>query len=69
MNVKELIEQNDLNILFLCKFGSHLYGTNTPESDEDFKGVYLPTLEQCITGDHPRTVSYYSGKVVEPLEY
>jgi hypothetical protein len=62
MDVKELIEKHDLNILFLCKFGSHLYGTNTPESDEDFKGVYLPTLEQCIIGDVPRTVSYYSGK-------
>ena len=62
MRVNELIEKNDLNILFLCKFGSHLYGTNTPESDEDYKGVYLPTLEQCIIGEVPRTVSYYSGK-------
>lgn len=62
MKLDELIKKNDLNILFLCKFGSHLYGTNTPESDEDYKGVYLPTLEQCIIGEAPRTVSYYSGK-------
>jgi hypothetical protein len=62
VNINDLIKENNLNILFLCKFGSHLYGTSTPESDEDYKGVYLPTLDQCIIGDVPRTVSYYSGK-------
>ncbi|MFP4098370.1 MAG: DNA polymerase beta superfamily protein [Alphaproteobacteria bacterium] len=25
------------------KFGSHLYGTSTPQSDLDVKGVYLPS--------------------------
>lgn len=31
----------------LCKVvhGSHLYGTNTKDSDLDYKGVYLPSLE------------------------
>jgi predicted nucleotidyltransferase len=24
------------------RFGSHLYGTSTPESDLDFKSVFLP---------------------------
>lgn len=24
------------------KFGSHLYGTNTPTSDLDFKSVHIP---------------------------
>lgn len=28
--------------LFKCKSGSHLYGTNTPESDEDFVSVFMP---------------------------
>ena len=26
-----------------CKFGSQLYGTATPESDLDLKGVHLPS--------------------------
>lgn len=31
------------------KFGSHLYGTNTPSSDQDFKGVYMPSRRQfCL---------------------
>ena len=25
------------------KHGSHLYGTSTPESDQDFKGVHIPS--------------------------
>ena len=28
--------------------GSRLYGTNTPESDTDYKAVYLPSIEDCI---------------------
>jgi predicted nucleotidyltransferase len=29
--------------IFLTRHGSHAYGTNTPTSDEDFKGVAIPT--------------------------
>ena len=39
------------------KFGSHLYGTNTPNSDTDFKGVYLPSLSDCILGNAPKSIS------------
>jgi len=28
--------------------GSHLYGTSTPQSDKDFKGVHLPSREAII---------------------
>lgn len=27
-------------------FGSHLYGTETPESDQDFKGIYMPSKRE-----------------------
>lgn len=30
--------------IFLARHGSHAYGTNTPTSDEDFKGVAIPPL-------------------------
>lgn len=30
------------------KFGSHLYGTSTPESDLDIKSVYLPTAQDIL---------------------
>lgn len=30
------------------KFGSHLYGTSTPQSDLDIKGVYLPDARDIL---------------------
>lgn len=39
-----------MKIVVKCIFGSHLYGTNTEFSDQDFKGVYLPTLSDCVLG-------------------
>jgi len=38
-------------------FGSHLYGTNTPSSDMDYKGVYLPTKKQIILGTFKKSIS------------
>src|SRR5438552_7581325 len=31
-----------MDLVVEMRFGSHLYGTDTPESDVDLKGVYLP---------------------------
>ena len=31
-------------------FGSHLYGTNTPQSDMDFKAVYIPSARDILLG-------------------
>lgn len=56
-----LKEHKDLNILFLCKFGSHLYGTSTEDSDEDYKGVFLPTKEECYLNQISQSFSYTSG--------
>lgn len=39
----------DYNLIFECRFGSHLYGTNTPESDEDFRGVCIPYLNVWLS--------------------
>ncbi len=30
-------------------FGSHLYGTSTPESDVDYKEIYIPDAHQIMT--------------------
>ena len=37
------------NILKI-KFGSHLYGTDTPQSDFDFKEIFIPSPEDIIRG-------------------
>ena len=36
-------------IIFECRVGSHLYGTNRPESDEDFLGVFLPSADDMFS--------------------
>ena len=34
-----------MDFIVKMKFGSHLYGTATAQSDVDLKGVFLPTRE------------------------
>jgi len=33
------------NLILKIRTGSHLYGTNTKDSDEDFVGIFMPTEE------------------------
>lgn len=44
-----------MKTLFRCRFGSHLYGTNTPFSDYDEKGVFLESLENIVLGRSSKT--------------
>ncbi|MCX9024651.1 MAG: nucleotidyltransferase domain-containing protein [Candidatus Methanoperedens sp.] len=37
-----------MNKLLEIKFGSHLYGTDTPESDLDYKSIYVPTAREIV---------------------
>src|SRR5579863_6375880 len=46
-----------MNKILEIKFGSHLYGTNTPESDLDFKAIYLPTARDIVLGRVKGTVA------------
>lgn len=36
-------------IIFECHVGSKLYGTNRPDSDDDFMGVFLPSTEDMFS--------------------
>lgn len=38
----------NLNIIVKMHFGSHLYGTDTEESDVDIKGIFMPPLEDIL---------------------
>lgn len=37
--------------------GSHLYGTNTPNSDVDIKGVHLPDMNAVLLGRSPKVIT------------
>lgn len=41
----------DAELLCLTVAGSHLFGTSTPDSDIDYKGVYLPSLDNMLMGE------------------
>ena len=35
-------------IIMATRFGSHLYGTDTPASDTDIKGIFMPTKSEVL---------------------
>jgi len=59
--VKELLGTKG-TLLYLTKFGSHLYGTDSPQSYTDVKGIFLPSLESLIMGEAPKSVNFTSGE-------
>ena len=51
-----------MKIIVKMKFGAHLYGTATPDSDLDYKGIFLPTREELLLGRVPGSRNYSTGK-------
>ena len=51
-----------MRIIVQMKFGAHLYGTATSDSDLDYKGIFLPTKEQLLLGRVPKSHNYSTGK-------
>ena len=45
-----------MKILCELQFGSHVYGTNTPNSDLDFKGIYMAPVEDIIFGRNHNSI-------------
>jgi hypothetical protein len=54
-----------MNVIFKTIFGSHLYGCSSPNSDSDFKGVYLPSKEECYLNQIEKSFHTTSGKPLE----
>lgn len=46
-----------MNKIIEIKFGSHLYGTDTPKSDLDLKGIYLPEAREIVLGTYKKTIN------------
>ena len=51
-----------MNKIIEMKFGSHLYGTDTPESDLDLKAIYLPTAREIVLGTYKETINISRNK-------
>lgn len=50
-----------MRTILKCKFGSHLYGTNTKNSDEDYKGIALPGSNDILLGKIFKTQKESTG--------
>ncbi len=48
---------NNLDEILKIKFGSWLYGTNTPESDLDYKAIYIPSVKDIVLGKIKKTIN------------
>jgi len=46
--ITEFEEKYKCKVLYVTLSGSKLYGTDTPNSDMDFKGIFMPTKEQVL---------------------
>jgi predicted nucleotidyltransferase len=48
---------SEINLLMTCTHGSKLYGTDTKESDIDFKGIYIPTLMDVLNNKASKNIN------------
>lgn len=49
------------NVIFKCMSGSYLYGTNSETSDKDYKGVFIPNLDDLILAKAPKHYTSSTG--------
>lgn len=57
---KKLCHEENGRLLYLSRFGSHLYGTNTLSSDIDYKGVFLPDISVLLMGKKCKAIGFQS---------
>lgn len=51
-----------MNVVVKCIAGSHLFGTNTPSSDTDYKGIYLPEPKDLLLGKVKSSINTGTNK-------
>ncbi len=51
-----------MNIIVKMKFGAHLYGTATSDSDIDYKGIFMPSKDEVLLGRIPKRHCHSTGK-------
>jgi predicted nucleotidyltransferase len=56
--VKLLQKEYDIKIVYLSVVGSKLFGSDTPESDTDYRGVFIPSVKSCITGKRRDNITF-----------
>ena len=46
--IKDFEKQYNYKVIYITKYGSKLYGTDNPNSDTDYKGLFIPSKESVL---------------------
>lgn len=61
MNIKNLIEnfeqEQNCQVVYITMYGSKLYGTDNPNSDTDYKGIFIPSKKDVLL---KRDIEHYN---------
>lgn len=58
---QSLCAEGGHTLLYLVKFGSHLYGTDSEESDTDLIGIMLPNTEGLLLNEKVNSIQHSTG--------
>jgi uncharacterized protein len=56
------IQASDMREIYRIRYGSHTYGTNTEDSDEDIRVILLPTVEQSLSLENVQDFDHVTMK-------
>lgn len=61
--ISEILDERniDVNVLYCTQYGSKLYGTDNESSDDDYKVIFLPSLNDLILTQAPKAFSISTG--------
>ena len=46
--IKNFENQYNYRVVYVTQYGSKLYGTDNPNSDTDYKGIFIPNLLDAL---------------------
>ena len=55
--IKEFEKKYNYKVVYVTKYGSKLYGTDNPNSDTDYKGIFIPSRESVLL---KRDIEHYN---------
>lgn len=59
----QVIEKLPANyqLVYLSLYGSNLYGTALPTSDTDYRGIFIPSMEDLLLGKAEKNIQFSTG--------
>jgi len=60
--VEKLEEEHNVKVIYLSYFGSRLHGTDTENSDWDFRGIFIPNLDDILLSKAKNVIDYKTNE-------